>query len=108
MSSNRRTDEIRNNCLTEVNAEDLKDWSYGDSISVIRVKDHPAGSPVDNHPPTYARFRNTSLKIGKPMPKLGSDTRSVLEEMGRSKQQINDLLASGVIKDQLHDDYLPF
>ena len=55
------TDEIRNNCLTEVNAEDLKDWSYGDSISVIRVKDHPAGSPVDNHPPTYARFRNTPL-----------------------------------------------
>ena len=102
------TDEIRNNCLTELNAEDLKDWSYGDSISVIRVKDHPAGSPVDNHPPTYARFRNTALKIGNPMPKLGSDTRAVLEELGRSKQQINDLLASGVIKDQLHDAYLPF
>ena len=42
------------------------------------------------------------------MRKLGSDTRAVLGEMGRSKQQINDLLASGVIKDQLHDAYLPY
>ena len=82
-------------------------WSEGPSISVIRLLDHPAGSPVDNPAPTYARFANTSLRLTCPMPKIGSDTRAILRELGHDDAQIEHWIAAGVAAEQIHDAYLP-
>lgn len=41
------------------------------------------------------------------MPKLGSDTRKVLSEIGYSEEQIDEWISEGVVKEQLHDKYLP-
>ena len=74
-------------------------WSEGPSISVIRLLDHPAGSPVDNPAPTYARFAGTSLRLTCPMPKIGSDTRAILRELGHDDAQIEHWIAAGVAAD---------
>lgn len=41
------------------------------------------------------------------MPKLGSDTREVLKEIGCPDEQIDEWVSEGVVKDQLHDKYFP-
>ena len=85
----------------------LDAWDRGRSIAVIRVIDHPVGSPADNPAPTYARLRHAPLKVGTPTPKLGGDTRDVLRESGHSDQEIDDLVAAGIAAEQLHEAYLP-
>lgn len=76
------------------------------TIAVIRAQ-HPAGSFVDTVAPVYARFSNTSLRLGTPAPKPGRDTRNVLLEHGYPQQSIDELLAAGVVRERLHAEYLP-
>jgi crotonobetainyl-CoA:carnitine CoA-transferase CaiB-like acyl-CoA transferase len=99
--------EIRQNNLREVYSTQLDDWVDGNSISVLRMMDHPVGSPTDNPAPTYARFKHTSLRLGAPNSKLGSDTRQVLRELGYERDEIGRLIAAGVARDQLHEEFLP-
>ena len=101
-------EDIRREYLHEMTADNLtRNWDDGRSISAIRIADHPAGSPVDTVAPAYARFRNTSLRLCRPMPYLGSDSRAILLEAGYPETRIDELLASGVVKQRFHRDYLP-
>ena len=101
-------EDIRREYLHEMTAGNLtRNWDDGRSISAIRIADHPAGSPVDTVAPAYARFRNTSLRLCRPMPYLGSDSRAILLEAGYPETRIDELLASGVVKQRFHRDYLP-
>ena len=100
-------EDVRRAGLREMTDSERAAWSDGESISVIRLLDHPAGSPVDNPAPTYARFANTSLRLTCPMPKIGSDTRAILRELGHDEAQIEHWIAAGVAAEQIHDAYLP-
>ena len=102
-----RLEEVRTPGLVEVDRAHLDAWDRGRSIAVIRVIDHPVGSPADNPAPTYARLRHAPLKVGTPTPKLGGDTRDVLRESGHSDREIDDLVAAGIAAEQLHEAYLP-
>ena len=101
-------EDIRDAHLHQVNSDaSIDQWDDGRSISVIRMMDHPIGNPVDTPAPMYARLKNASIRLGNPMPKIGSDTREVLLEIGYSDEQIDEWISEDVVKEQLHDKYLP-
>jgi crotonobetainyl-CoA:carnitine CoA-transferase CaiB-like acyl-CoA transferase len=101
-------EDVRGAYLHKINSDaSVNEWDDGRSISAIRMMDHPIGDPVDTPAPVYARLKNTSIRLGNPMPKLGSDTREVLSEIGYSDEQINQWTSEGVVKEQLHEKYLP-
>lgn len=100
-------EDVRRAGLRELTGKQRREWTEGPSISVIRLLDHPVGSPADTPAPTYARFANSRLRIGAPMPKVGSDTRAILRELGHDDAQIDRWIAAGVAAEQLHDSYLP-
>jgi len=100
-------DEIReSNRVAATSTPDEQVPQSGNTIAVIRTK-HTAGSFVDTVAPVYARFSNTSLRLGAPAPKPGRDTRDILLEHGYSQESIDKLLASGVVRERPHADYLP-
>ena len=100
-------EDLRRAGLRELTDAERAAWRDGPSISVIRLLDHPVGSPVDNPAPTYARFATTSLRLTNPMPKIGSHTRSILRELGHDDARIDRWIAAGVAAEQIHDAYLP-
>ena len=101
-------EDIRREYLHEMTADNLtRNWNDGRSISAIRITDHPAGSPVDVVAPAYARFRNTELQLGRPMPYMGSDSRAILRDAGYPETRVDELLAGGAVKQRFHRDYLP-
>ena len=100
-------EDLRRTGLCELTDAERAAWRDGESISVIRLLDHPAGSPVDNPAPTYARFAGTALRLTNPMPKIGSHTREILRELGHDDAQIDRWIADGVAAEQIHDAYLP-
>ena len=100
-------EDVRRDALREMTDAERASWSEAESISVIRLLDHPVGSAVDNPAPTYARFAGTSLLLANPMPKIGAHTRNILRELGHDDAQIDRWIAGGVAAEQLHDAYLP-
>ena len=101
-------EDIRREYLHEMTVDNLtRNWDDGRSISAVRVADHAAGSPVDVVAPAYARFRNTALRLGRPMPYMGSDSRAILRDAGYPETRIDELLASGAVRQRFHRDYLP-
>ncbi len=100
-------EDVRRAGLRELTDAERASWSNRESISVIRLLDHPVGSPVDNPAPTYARFTTTSLRITNPMPKIGRHTRAILHELGHDDARIDRWIAEGVAAEPIHDAYLP-
>ena len=100
-------EDVRSAGLRELTDAERAAWTGGPSISVIRLLDHPAGSPVDNPAPTYARFAGTALRLANPMPKIGTHTRAILRELGHDDAQIDRWIAERVAAEQIHDAYLP-
>ncbi|MDE0227280.1 MAG: CoA transferase [Spirochaetaceae bacterium] len=101
-------EDIRREFVHEMSTGNLtRHWDDGRSISAVRIADHPAGSPVDVVAPAYARFRTTALRLGRPMPYMGSDSRAILRDAGYPETRIDELLAGGAVKQRFHRDYLP-
>ena len=101
-------EDIRREYLHEMTTGNLtRNWDDGRSISAVRITDHAAGSPVDVVAPAYARFRNSALRLGRPMPYMGSDSRAILRDAGYPETRIDELLASGAVRQRFHRDYLP-
>ena len=100
-------EDVRRAGLRELTDAERAAWTGGPSISVIRLLDHPAGSPVDNPAPTYARFAGTALRLANPMPKIGTHTRAILRELGHDDARIDRWIAERVAAEQIHDAYLP-
>lgn len=82
-------------------------WDDGRSISWVRFEDHPAGGAVELAPPAYVRLKNAPIQLLAPNPKQGSHTREILLEMGYGSEMIDEWVADGVVKEQLHEEYLP-
>ena len=85
----------------------LSAWNDERTLSWVRFTDHAAGGAVELAAPAYARLRHSKIRLLSPTPKQGTHTRELLVELGYSENAIRELLADGVIKDQLHDSYLP-
>ena len=103
-----RIEELRRTNLHQVRSDALDSWQAGRSISIVRLLDHPAGNAADTPAPTYARFKHQSVRLACPNPKVGSNTRAILRELGHDDARIDGWLAAGVIKEQLHSAYVPF
>ena len=82
-------------------------WNDGRTLSWVRYSDHPAGSAVELSAPAYAKLQKSTVRLLSPTPKQGAHTREVLTEIGYSEETISELLKDGVIKEQLHEKYLP-
>ena len=52
-------------------------------------------------------MKRAPIQLLAPNPKQGVHTREILLELGYTDAQITAWLADGVIKEQLHDEYLP-
>ncbi len=100
-------EDIREMFLHEVCDDLLDAWDDGCSISIVRFTDHPAGSAVDLAPPAYVRLKNAPVQLLYACPKQGAHTREVLGELGYDDDYVDDLIAKGVAKEQLHEYYLP-
>ena len=100
-------EDIREMFLHEVCDDLLDAWDDGRSISIVRFTDHPAGSAVDLAPPAYVRLKNAPVQLLYACPKQGAHTREVLGELGYDDDYVDDLIAKGIAKEQLHKYYLP-
>ncbi len=100
-------EDIREMFLHEVCDDLLDAWDDGRSISIVRFTDHPVGSAVDLAPPAYVRLKNAPVQLLYACPKQGAHTREVLGELGYDDDCVDDLIAKGVAKEQLHEYYLP-
>ena len=100
-------EDIREMFLHEVSDENLDAWDDGRSISIVRFTDHPAGSAVDLAPPAYVRLKNAPVQLLYACPKQGAHTREILGELGYDSDYVDDLIAKGIAKEQLHEYYLP-
>ena len=77
------------------------------TFSVVRHDRHPMGRWCDLVAPNAVRPERGAITIPGPMPKYGSDTRRVLGEIGFSRDQIGDMIASGAASDSWSEKYLP-
>ena len=100
-------EDIREMFLHEVCDDNLDAWDDGRSISIVRFTDHPAGSAVDLAPPAYVRLKNAPIQLLYACPKQGTHTREILGELGYDDDYVDDLIAQGIAKEQLHKYYLP-
>ena len=100
-------EDIREMFLHEVCDDLLDAWDDGRSISIVRFTDHPVGSAVDLAPPAYVRLKHAPVQLLYACPKQGAHTREVLGELGYDDDYVDDLIARGVAKEQLHEYYLP-
>ncbi len=100
-------EDIREMFLHEVCDDLLDAWDDGRSISIVRFTDHPVGSAVDLAPPAYVRLKNAPVQLLYACPKQGAHTREILGELGYDDDYVDDLIAKGVAKEQLHEYYLP-
>lgn len=82
-------------------------WNDGRTLSWIRYSDHPAGSAVELSAPAYVRLQNSTIRLLTPTPKQGSHTREILAELGFSEESVSQFLREEIIKEQLHETYLP-
>lgn len=100
--------DVSSRYLHEGKSQELQSvWNDGRTLSWLRFTDHPAGSAVELSAPAHVRLQNAEIKLLQPTPKQGTHTREILVELGYSEEAINQLLSDAVIKEQLHDNYLP-
>ncbi len=69
--------------------------------------DHPSGHAVTQLDPFAIRPQRGKIYALKPAEKYGASTRAVLQEMGKTEEQIDTLIASGVVSESWSDQYLP-
>jgi len=101
-------EDLRREYLHEVAANGSGQWDDGRSISAIRVVDHPSGTAIDICPPTYARFKNASLKLCEAAPAMGEHTREILKELGFVDREIDGFVAEGAVMERFSESYLPW
>ncbi|NOD36916.1 MULTISPECIES: CoA transferase [unclassified Ruegeria] len=79
----------------------------GNTFSVIRHDQHPMGRWCDLVAPNAVRPARAAIAIPGPMPKYGSDTRRILNEIGFSGDQIKAMITAGTASESWSEKYLP-
>ena len=75
---------------------DYRDDPYVRQAGLIVTRDHPGQGSADHLGPT-ARLSGTPMRVGRPTPLLGAETKEILREIGLSSADIEALIASGVV-----------
>ena len=78
-----------------------------ETFRVIRHDQHPMGRWCDLVAPNAVRPRKAKIQIPNPMPKYGAHTREILEELGYSTDEINNLIAEQVAGESWSRHFLP-
>lgn len=79
----------------------------GPTMAFIRHDPHPMGRFVDLTAPNAIRLRAARIDVPGPAPKYGAQTREILAELGYDGEQIETLIAKGVVAESWSEDYLP-
>jgi crotonobetainyl-CoA:carnitine CoA-transferase CaiB-like acyl-CoA transferase len=77
--------------------------SYAFSI----FADHPSGHTVTQLDPFAVRPRRGKIYALESAEKYGASTRAVLQELGHTEEQIDALMAAGVVSESWSASYLP-
>jgi crotonobetainyl-CoA:carnitine CoA-transferase CaiB-like acyl-CoA transferase len=95
------------NSLSQMRVASLADSQAPRTIRFLRDTAHPLGRTVEHVDPTAIRPLHAAIVPLSAAAKYGSHTRSVLQELGYTADEIADLAAAQVIADTWSDDYLP-
>lgn len=90
-----RLDELRETCT----ASEPPGRRLNGVTLAMREADHPSGHRVSLPLPTWYRFKGEGIEPLSSAPAPGSDTRSVLHELGMTDAEIGDLLARKVARE---------
>ncbi len=77
------------------------------TFSFIRNPDHPSGHSVDLVAPNSIRPTESTITIPCEAPKHGQQSREILMELGLSEDEVERLIASGVVATSWSKNYLP-
>jgi len=77
------------------------------SYAFSEYADHPSGHVVTQLDPFAVRPTRGKIYALEPAEKYGSSTRNVLAELGKSSDDIEALLQSGVVSESWSKQYLP-
>jgi crotonobetainyl-CoA:carnitine CoA-transferase CaiB-like acyl-CoA transferase len=93
--------------LSQMRVANLADSRATRTIRFLRDTAHPLGRTVEHIDPTAIRPLHAAIVPLSAAVKYGSHTRSVLQELGYTTDEIAELAAAQVIADTWSDDYLP-
>ena len=68
---------------------------------------YPLGRPVDLVAPNAIRPRRASIRVPGHAPKYGAQSRKILSELGYAAEEIDALIAEGVVAESWSEAYLP-
>lgn len=79
----------------------------GRTFQFVSQKDHPIGSEVTIFAPCSIRSTSTAVHLKSPAPKYGEHSRQILLELGYTPTEVDTLVASGIVKTEWSQRYLP-
>ena len=79
----------------------------GPTLAFVRHDRHPSGRWVDLVAPNAIRPREARIRMPGPAPKPGAQSREILREIGLGEDEIDALVADGVVAEAWCDKYLP-
>jgi crotonobetainyl-CoA:carnitine CoA-transferase CaiB-like acyl-CoA transferase len=79
----------------------------GPTMAFVRHDRHPMGRFVDLTAPNAIRPHGARIDVPGPAPKYGAQTREILTDLGYGVQEVETLIAQGVVAESWSEDYLP-
>jgi crotonobetainyl-CoA:carnitine CoA-transferase CaiB-like acyl-CoA transferase len=77
------------------------------TVAFIEYPEHPCGHSVALIAPNSIRLQRARVKLPSVMPKYGSHTRAVLQQLGCAAADIEQMIEQGVAAEQWAERYLP-
>ncbi len=77
------------------------------SYSFSVYEDHPSGHVITQLDPFAIRPQHGSIYALAPTEKFGASTRAILQELGYSGEQIDEMISSGAVSESWSREYLP-
>ncbi|WP_194094967.1 CoA transferase [Marivivens aquimaris] len=81
--------------------------THNGSYSFSVYENHPSGHVITQLDPFAIRPQHGSIYALEPTEKFGASTRAILQELGYSAEQIDEMIASGAVSESWSREYLP-
>ncbi len=103
-----RLDKMHAVCQANLTRESVGEPDLaGPTFAFVRHDRHPGGRWVDLVAPNAIRPREARIRMPGPAPKPGAQSREILREMGLGEDEIDALVADGLVAEAWCDKYLP-
>eukprot|EP00656_Telonema_subtile_P017980 TRINITY_DN196_c0_g1_i3.p2 TRINITY_DN196_c0_g1~~TRINITY_DN196_c0_g1_i3.p2 ORF type:complete len:393 (+),score=97.50 TRINITY_DN196_c0_g1_i3:1503-2681(+) len=101
--------KLRETHIRDVTKVSLRPQAGVDNSTMqwTREEDHPVGHPVEMYSPCSVRPWNATVVVPCMQPQHGHQTREVLQELGLSRQRVDELLRDKVAAVSWSDKYVP-